>query len=152
MKQILEDLVAALKAGGVRAMVGRPYLVAPRLQAPMTAVSIASLRQTHRGLGHEICGAQQGRSVELTISFDVTCPAKLGGMGCVEEGLNLLELLMGDFSPWSVGDCSMGACQYVAAADQFVCTVSAQLLGAVYVTQTEDTALVADFILEGEIL
>lgn len=147
METFLEDLAAKLTASGIRAMVEKPFRVAPRLKAPMTAVAIGKVVQSDHQLAPE-----GSRKLNVTAKFTVASPSSVGGEACVSQALALLNLLMGDFDPWSVGECTMGTCGYGASADQFTVTVTAELEAVVTWTEPEDATEFTDFILEGELI
>lgn len=147
METFLEALAEKLTVGGIRAMVEKPYQVAPRLKAPLTAVGIDKVVQSDHQLAPE-----GSRHLAVTTRFTVCTPSGLGGQACVSQGLALLNQLMGDFDPWTVGECAMGSCSYNASADQFSCVVTADLTAVVAWTEPADTTEFTDFILEGELL
>ncbi|MFI3312429.1 MAG: hypothetical protein R3Y62_00940 [Eubacteriales bacterium] len=147
METFLEDLAEKLTTGGIRAMVEKPYRIAPRLKAPLTAVAIGSVVQKD----HQFTPGGS-RHLAVTAKFTVSSPSELGGSACASEALALLNLLMGDFAPWTVGTCNMGACAYNASADQYSCAVTAELEAVVCWTPEADATVFTDFILEGELL
>lgn len=136
MESLLQLILDALNAAGIRAQAAYPYKLAPRLKSPMTTLRIARAAAEETAMGRYL-GAQEldgygrvereGMALRATLSFRVASPASLGGAACFAAANALMDVLLGGISGITIGEFTQSACSYARELEQFECTVQAEI-------------------------
>lgn len=147
MEELLEKLLRALEAAGIRAQAALPAKLIPRLREPLTAVGLTRARAVEQGLGRYL-GEQDsllsgrraiyGRTVEATVFFRIASPVALGGRRCFQEANRLMDTLLAGIDGVDVGQFTQEQCRYDPVTDQFVCTISAEIRARMFLQAPDD--------------
>lgn len=155
MEQLIEAMVKALNEAGLHAVAAMPGQVMPLLKSSMVAVDIAKANCRGAGLYHYLGIYQDqelyGRQLDATLQLDVYVPENSGGKGAREAMTQVINVLLAGVEALSMGEISIGNCEYNADCDCFTGKILVPVSAYGYATLSADGTAFEDFRLKGEL-
>lgn len=159
MEQLIADLLAALKAAGLRAMRGAPGARARTPDEPVVCVSVKEARCSAAGFydylgviddtAHGLCDLY-GRRMECALLLTAVCPRASGAQGAEEAAIAAADAICAGELGRRVSGYSLGQARYDGALDAFCCPLTATVTLLRYAATDRDGQTITDFELRGE--
>lgn len=160
MHELIEAICKLLADAGVTVVRQFYPGTAPELDAPVTAVGLqgaksgAAAQFSYLGMREDADGgrtALYGCELAAEILMQVFAPRRGGSAACYAETEKVVAALSNGAAGVQLAGITVGACEYDAQSDCFVCPVRAQAQAYVYAVTDEDETEFTDFILKGAV-